>query len=107
MNIRLIEFSLDFVVIFEKERKGEKGREKERRREKKTEKEKEKREKEKHIERKDRIREKRREKEREKMSRVNYYQSASNSQKEKLNWQKCSKSQRVADLYIYNRSPSL
>ena len=41
MNIRLIEFSLDFVVIFEKERKGEKGREKERRREKKREKKRE------------------------------------------------------------------
>ena len=39
MNIRLIEFSLDFVVIFEKERKGEKGREKERARKKKREKE--------------------------------------------------------------------
>ena len=53
-------------------------REKERKREKKREKREKKREKE-------RKREKKREKEREKMSRVNYYQSAFNSQKEKLN----------------------
>ena len=50
----------------------------------------------------DRNREKKREKERETMSRVNYYQSAFNSQKEKLNilaeMLKVSKSGRVADL---------
>ena len=51
-------------------------------------------------------REKRREKEREKMSRVNYYQSAFNSQNEKLNilaeMLEISKSGCcVADLYIY------
>ena len=52
----------------------------ERDREKKREKDREKREK----ERKGEKREKKREKEREKMSRVNYHQSAFNSQKEKL-----------------------
>ena len=61
----------------EKERNREKGRNQERKREKGRENE------------------------------VNYYQSAFNSQKEKLiYWQKCSKSQKVA-VSIYNRPPSL
>ena len=59
---------------------------------------------------KERKGEKKREREREKMSRVNYYQSAFNSQKEKLNiWAemlKISKSGAV-DLYTKNRQRAL
>ena len=88
--------------------KGRKRERKERKGEKRGEKEIEKREK---RERKERNIERKGEKGEKEMFRVNYHQSAFNSQKEKLNilaeMLEISKSGLPADLYIYNRSLSV